>query len=51
MAMRFQRKAADRCKGVQELQERGVPFSVGGGAYLREEGAFQKRKPGGAFVW
>ena len=35
MAMRFQRKAAGRCKGVRELQERGVPFfSVGRGAFL-----------------
>ena len=34
MAMRFQRKVAGRCKGVRELQEREVPFSVGGGASL-----------------
>ena len=42
MAMRFQRKAAGRCKGERELQERGVPFSVGGGAYLQEEGGFSE---------
>ena len=31
-----------------ELQEREVPFSVGGRAYLQEEGAFQRR--GRAFL-
>ena len=49
MAIRFQRKATGRCKGVRELQEREVPFSVGGGAYLKEKGAFQRGKR--AFVW
>ena len=56
MAMRFQRKAAGRCKGVRELQERGVPFFVKmrkilerGGCFLLWRDSQLQERGGGAF--
>ena len=40
------KKSCRPLQGRGELQEREAPFSVGGGAYLQEEGAFQRERRG-----
>ena len=42
MAMRFQRKAAGRCKGERELQERGCLFLLEEERICRKRVAFQR---------